>query len=89
MFMKKLFLSQSQHVLHVVPSRFLADEPFGGAEGASDEGVAGVGAVGDRDRLTECAVDHAVLADDVAAADRVHTDGSFFANGFFAFAAMY
>ena len=52
----------------------MGGEEAGGADGAADEGVAGVCAVGDFDAFAEGGEADGVVADDVAAADGVHSD---------------
>lgn len=70
-------LSQTQHIFHVVKSRRLAPQPFGGADGAVGEDFAAAGFVGEFKAFAGGGVDDGVVADDVAAAEGVEADFAF------------
>jgi hypothetical protein len=63
-----------QYFAYGVEPRALVDDPRRGAKSAGREGLAGVGGVADRDRLSVTAEVDFVLADHVAHAHRVNAD---------------
>src|SRR6266705_2072741 len=65
---------QSQHSLHVVDAGFLADDPPGGAQGAVGEGLPAAGFVGQFQSFAVRGKDDGMVADDVAATQRVHAN---------------
>src|SRR5438046_8767570 len=71
---RRAHILQAQDVLHRIPPRGFAGQELGRLEGAADVAVAGVGAVGQLQRLAERAEDDRVLADVVADADGVDAD---------------
>ena len=75
-------LFDSQDVGHGVEGGGLVEEPFGGAQGASDKRVVAVGRVVQGDRLTQGAVKHGVDSGYVAGADRAHADFAFLSKAF-------
>src|SRR5580704_13204693 len=68
----KLF--QAEHVLHVVEAGLLFDEPLRGAKSAIGERLAARGFVRQFEALTVGGEDDGVVADDIAAANRVNAD---------------
>ena len=70
----RVWLVESENVLHVVQAGGFTMGPFSSAEGASGEGVATGSFVGEFDTFADGGIDHGVIADDIAAADGVHPD---------------
>jgi len=73
-------LFQSQHVLHVINAGFLFDHPERGAQGAVGKSVTVGGLVREFKALAVVGENDRVIANHIAAANRVHADfgrGSF------------
>src|SRR5512133_1358763 len=67
-------LFQTQHILHVVDAGLLGGDPLGGTDRTTGKHVARHGAVRDLDPLALADEVDGMLADDVAAANRLHAD---------------
>src|SRR5437868_5015484 len=65
---------EPEHIEHVVPTGGLTDDPGGGAQGPEGEDRARGSAMAHLDALGGAEEVRGVLTDDVAAADRRHTD---------------
>ena len=65
---------ETKDILHIVEAGCLLSGPLGGAEGAVGEGFAAGGFVGEFKAFTSTGVDHSVIADDIAAAQAVHSN---------------
>jgi hypothetical protein len=69
---EKLF--QAKDIAHGIQPRGLLYDPFGGAEGTTGKGVAGMCAVNDFDPFTGTTEQNRMIADNVAGSDGLHTD---------------
>lgn len=65
---------EAENVLHGVEAGVLTENPFGGAEGAVGESVSTAGFVGKFETFSGGGEQDGVIADDVAAAQRVQAD---------------